>query len=80
MLVLSRFRYEQIVIDPSKCPIDQQGLIVITVVDFRHPNGGNTKARIGVECDSRIPVHRKEVWDAIQAEQNRPPMKGAGDE
>lgn len=51
MLVLSRKRNEQIVIG---------GSIVITVVDIR-----GDKVRLGIEAPTDVPVHRKEVYDAI---------------
>ena len=51
MLVLSRKKNEQIVIDDE---------IVITIVEIR-----GDKVRIGVEADKKIPVHRREVWLAI---------------
>lgn len=54
MLCLSRKRGEQVVIDDD---------ITITVVEVR----GN-KVRLGIEAPADIPVHRKEVYDAIQRE------------
>ncbi len=52
MLVLSRQTDEQIVIGDN---------IVITVVDIR-----GDKVRLGIEAPSDVPVHRREVYDAIQ--------------
>ena len=52
MLVLSRKRDERIVIG---------GNIVITVVEVR-----GDKVRLGIEAPSDVPVHRQEVYDAIQ--------------
>ena len=52
MLVLSRHRDESIVIN---------GDIVITIVDIR-----GDKVRLGVEAPREVPVHRREVYDAIQ--------------
>ena len=52
MLVLSRKRNEQIVINDN---------IVVTVVDIR-----GDKVRLGIEAPTDIPVHRQEVHDAIQ--------------
>lgn len=56
MLVLSRHVGEEIVIN---------GNISVRVVDIR---GG--KVRIGIEAPKEVPVHRREVFDAIQ--RNRP--------
>ena len=52
MLVLSRKRNEQIVINDS---------IIITVVEIR-----GDKIRIGIEAPADVPVHRQEVYDAIR--------------
>jgi len=58
MLILSRQRDESIMIDDN---------IVITVVDIR-----GDKVRLGIEAPKEVPVHRKEVYDAIQREQAGP--------
>ena len=58
MLVLSRKRDESIIID---------GNIVITIVDIR-----GDKVRLGVQAPTSVSVHRKEVFDAIQRESERP--------
>lgn len=52
MLVLSRNKNEQIVIGDS---------IVITIVDVR-----GDKVRIGIEAPAHVPVHRHEVYLALQ--------------
>ena len=52
MLVLSRNRGESIVIDDN---------VVVTIVDIRGED-----VRLGVEAPKEIPVHRQEVYDAIQ--------------
>ncbi len=57
MLVLSRKRNEQIVIAEN---------VVITVVDIRRD-----KVRLGIEAPKSVPVHRKEVYEAIQREKER---------
>lgn len=57
MLVLSRQRDESIFIGDN---------IKITVVDIR-----GDKVRLGIEAPSEIPVHRQEVYEAIQREQQR---------
>ena len=54
MLVLSRHRDESIMIGDD---------IVITVVDVR-----GDKVRLGIDAPTDIPVHRQEVYDAIQRE------------
>ncbi len=55
MLVLSRKKDEKIVIGDS---------ITIMVVDIR---GG--KVRLGIEAPRDVPVHRQEVYEAIQREE-----------
>jgi carbon storage regulator len=57
MLVLSRQRDETIMIGDE---------IEITVVDIR-----GDKVRLGITAPTRIAVHRKEVYDAIKAENQR---------
>jgi carbon storage regulator len=52
MLVLSRKRDEQIIIGDS---------IIITVVEIR-----GDKVRLGIEAPPDVPVHRREVYDAIR--------------
>jgi carbon storage regulator len=54
MLVLSRTRDETIMIGDD---------IEITVVDIR-----GDKVRLGINAPASIPVHRKEVYDAIKRE------------
>ena len=54
MLVLSRQRDESIMIGDN---------IVITIVDIR-----GDKVRLGIEAPTEIPVHRREVYEAIQRE------------
>ncbi len=55
MLVLSRKKNQQIVIDEN---------VVITVVQIR-----GDKVRLGIEAPKDIPVHRREVHEAIKREQ-----------
>ena len=52
MLVLSRKRNESIVINND---------ITIVVVEIR-----GDKVRLGVEAPKEVPVHRREVYDAIK--------------
>ena len=53
MLVLSRKKNESVVINDN---------ITIVVVEIR-----GDKVRLGVEAPKNVPVHRKEIYDAIQA-------------
>ena len=57
MLVLSRQRDESIMIGDN---------IVVTIVDIR-----GDKVRLGITAPSEIPVHRQEVYEAIQRENLR---------
>lgn len=57
MLVLSRKKDETLIIG------DGDYLIKVTIVDIR-----GDKCRIGIEAPKNIPVHRLEVWEAIQRE------------
>ncbi len=54
MLVLSRQRDESIIIGDN---------VVITIVDVR-----GDKVRLGIEAPREVSVHRREVYDAIQRE------------
>jgi carbon storage regulator len=54
MLVLSRQRDESIIIGDN---------IVVTIVDVR-----GDKVRLGIEAPREVSVHRREVYDAIQRE------------
>lgn len=54
MLVLSRKKNESIVID---------GNIVVTIIEVR-----GDKVRLGIEAPREVPIHRSEVFDAIQGE------------
>ena len=65
MLVLSRHRDESIMIGDN---------IVITVVDVR-----GDKVRLGIDAPPEIPVHRQEVYDAIQREKNAKKDAAVGD-
>lgn len=61
MLVLSRKKNESIVINNN---------IKITIVEVR-----GDKVRLGIEAPKDVPVHRQEVWIAIQ--QQPPPATPA---
>ena len=57
MLVLSRQRDESIMIGDN---------VQVTIVDIR-----GDKVRLGIIAPTEIPVHRKEVFDAIQRENRK---------
>ena len=65
MLVLSRKKNESIVINND---------ITIVVVEIR-----GDKVRLGVEAPKEVPVHRREVYDAIKRNeaQGAAPAEGA---
>ena len=58
MLVLSRKVNESVVVNDD---------IIITVVEIR-----GDKVRLGVEAPAQVPVHRREVFDAIRRHQTPP--------
>ncbi|MDR1385648.1 MAG: carbon storage regulator CsrA [Planctomycetaceae bacterium] len=57
MLVLSRKKNESIVINDN---------ITVVVVEIR-----GDKVRLGIEAPKDVPVHRKEIFEAIHALQNQ---------
>ena len=57
MLVLSRHRDESIMIGDD---------VVLTIVDIR-----GDKVRLGIDAPQDIPVHRQEVYEAIQRENQK---------
>lgn len=57
MLVLSRKRDESILIGDD---------IVVTLVEIR-----GDKVRLGIDAPKDVPVHRREVYDAIKREQRK---------
>ena len=57
MLVLSRQLDESIVIGDN---------VVVTIVDIR-----GDKVRLGIQAPGEIPVHRQEVFEAIQRENRK---------
>ncbi len=59
MLVLSRKMGESIIINSD---------IVVTIIEIR-----GDKVRLAITAPRDIPVHRKEVFDAIQAEKRQLP-------
>ena len=66
MLVLSRKRGERIVIADN---------IVITVIDIR-----GDKVRLGIQAPDEIPIHRKEVYEAIQRNKEKEESGAIGHE
>jgi carbon storage regulator len=54
MLVLSRKKNESIVVDDA---------IVITVLEIR-----GDKVRLGIDAPKSVPIHRSEVYAAIQGQ------------
>lgn len=54
MLVLTRKKNESVVVN---------GNIVVTVIETR-----GDKVRLGFQAPSNIPVHRQEIYDAIELE------------
>ncbi|MEO1496147.1 MAG: carbon storage regulator CsrA [Planctomycetota bacterium] len=65
MLVLSRQRDESIIIGDN---------VVVTIVDVR-----GDKVRLGIDAPVEIPVHRREVYEAIQRENRRASEISTGD-
>jgi carbon storage regulator len=65
MLVLSRKKNESIVINDD---------ITIVVVEIR-----GDKVRLGVEAPKEVPVHRREVFDAIHRNDPKTPPPGKPD-
>jgi carbon storage regulator len=63
MLVLSRKKNESIVINDD---------ITIVVVEIR-----GDKVRLGVEAPKEVPVHRREVFDAIRRNEAAADVKAA---
>ncbi len=61
MLVLSRQRDESIVIGDN---------VVVTIVDIR-----GDKVRLGIDAPGEVPVHRQEVYEAIQRENRKPAQR-----
>ena len=57
MLILTRKKNERIVINEN---------ITVMVVEIR-----GDAVRIGIEAPKEVPIHRKEVYDAIKQEEGR---------
>jgi len=65
MLVLSRHRDESIIIGDD---------VIVTIVDIR-----GDKVRLGIQAPQDIPVHRREVYEAIQRENRKAAQLQPGD-
>ena len=65
MLVLSRKNNESIVIGDG---------IVVTIVEIR-----GDKVRLGIEAPKEVPVHRREVYDAIKRAQHQESSSDSGE-
>jgi carbon storage regulator len=65
MLVLSRHRDQSVIIGDR---------IVVTVVEIR-----GDKVRLGIDAPTEIPVHRREVYEAIRCENLRASRLGPED-
>ena len=63
MLVLSRKKNESIIINDN---------ITLVVVDIK-----GDKVRIGIDAPKDVPVHRKEVYNAIRAGEGREEYPGS---
>ncbi|NBR66119.1 MAG: carbon storage regulator [Actinobacteria bacterium] len=57
MLVLTRKNRESVVIGR---PDNQDVMLEITILEIE---GG--RVRLGFEADTKMPIHRREVWDRI---------------
>jgi carbon storage regulator len=57
MLVLTRKNRESVVIGRSD---EMEVVLEITILEIE---GG--RVRLGFEADTRMPIHRREVWDRI---------------
>jgi carbon storage regulator len=66
MLVLSRKKNESIVINDD---------ITVVVVEIR-----GDKVRLGVEAPKEVPVHRKEIYDAIKRSSGTPAVESQQDD
>ena len=60
MLILSRERDESIMIGEG------DGVVEVIIVDVR-----GDKVRLGITASKEIPVHRREIYDAIQREKTQ---------
>ena len=78
MLVLSRKKSEEIVIDLSSVDLSQLAnkKVTLSIVDIL-----NGKVRVGIVADRAIPIHRREVYERITANgTSEPDGSSAGDQ
>lgn len=68
MLVLSRTKEESIIIG------EEPNLVEVKIVDVR-----GDKVRLGITAPRSIPVHRQEIYEAIQREKAEKAEKKAED-
>jgi carbon storage regulator CsrA len=69
MLVLTRKNRESVVIGR---PDEMQVVLEITILEIE---GG--RVRLGFQADTRMPIHRREVWDRICNGESPPAGNGA---
>ena len=72
MLVLTRKNRESVVIAG---PDETQVVLEITILEIE---GG--RVRLGFQADTRMPIHRREVWDRICNGQAAPAGNGFSNE
>jgi carbon storage regulator CsrA len=70
MLVLTRKNRESVVIGR---PDEMQVVLEITILEIE---GG--RVRLGFQADTRMPIHRREVWDRICNGESAPAGDGNG--
>jgi carbon storage regulator len=72
MLVLSRKKNEQVTLDLRGVDLSKiaNRIVTFTIVEQR-----GDKVRLGIDADKGIPVHRREVFEAIEREHDHPPLK-----
>jgi carbon storage regulator CsrA len=70
MLVLTRKNRESVVIGRAE---DLEVVLEITILEIE---GG--RVRLGFEADTRMPIHRREVWDRICNGEAGPGENGNG--
>jgi carbon storage regulator len=69
MIVMSRRINESIVIQLGQKATGEDELVEVYVVDVRTVDGGH-RVRLGVQAPREVPVHRKEIYDALRIERD----------